>query len=137
MRGRSNCRPTPTPPSPLTNTLSRRCAATKATGAAGPSTGTSRSGATLTACAASASPTRRCGSPATIALAHSSTDLIARSQHFHDVTLIEDVRALYEKIRASLATEQFVLDAHEEYEDSQGNVLDRRTYEDLARQGLL
>jgi formylmethanofuran dehydrogenase subunit A len=27
--------------------------------------------------------------------------------------------------------------AHEEFEDTQGNVLNRRTYEDLARQGLL
>jgi splicing factor 3A subunit 3 len=33
--------------------------------------------------------------------------------------------------------EQFVQEAEEEFEDTEGNVLDRRTYEDLARQGLL
>jgi splicing factor 3A subunit 3 len=62
---------------------------------------------------------------------------VPNTKHFHDITLIEDVLTLYEKIKADLANEQFVLERHEEFEDSQGNVLDRKTYEDLARQGLL
>ena len=62
---------------------------------------------------------------------------VPNTKHFHDITLIEDVLALYEKIKETLTSDQFVVEKHEEYEDSQGNVLDRRTYEDLARQGLL
>ena len=62
---------------------------------------------------------------------------VPNTKHFHDITLIEDALALYAKIKQSLTKEQFVGDAQEEYEDSQGNVLTRRTYEDLARQGLL
>ena len=34
-------------------------------------------------------------------------------------------------------TEAFKPERDEEYEDSDGNVLNRATYEDLARQGLL
>lgn len=33
--------------------------------------------------------------------------------------------------------EQYDAEKEEEFEDSEGNVLDRRTFEDLARQGLL
>jgi len=44
---------------------------------------------------------------------------------------------LYSKIRASIHSEQFTTDADEEFEDTEGNILNRRTYEDLARQGLL
>jgi len=62
---------------------------------------------------------------------------VPNTKHFHDITLIEDVLALYAKIKDSLKAEQFLLDAEEEFEDTEGNVLNRRTYEDLARQGLL
>lgn len=62
---------------------------------------------------------------------------VPNTKHFHDITYIEDVLALYAKIKDSLASEVFVGDIHEEFEDSEGNVLNRRTYEDLARQGLL
>ena len=61
---------------------------------------------------------------------------IPNTKHFHDITIIEDVLALYSKIKDSLQGAQFEREA-EEFEDSAGNVLDRRTYEDLARQGLL
>ena len=36
-----------------------------------------------------------------------------------------------------LTQEQYDAEKEEEFEDSEGNVLDRRTFEDLARQGLL
>ena len=62
---------------------------------------------------------------------------VPNTKHFHDMTSIAAVVALYEKIRDSLQREQYVGDCEEEFEDSQGNVLNRRTYEDLARQGLL
>lgn len=62
---------------------------------------------------------------------------IPNSKHFHDITLIEDALALYVKIKDQISTEQFMAELEEEFEDSEGNVLNRRTFEDLARQGLL
>lgn len=62
---------------------------------------------------------------------------IPNTKHFHDITLIEDAIALYGKIKNSVKSEQFTGDAEEEFEDTEGNILNRRTYEDLARQGLL
>jgi len=62
---------------------------------------------------------------------------IPNTKHFHDITIIEDAKALYDKIKDQLDVEQWNGEIEEEYEDSEGNVLNRRTYEDLARQGLL
>jgi splicing factor 3A subunit 3 len=62
---------------------------------------------------------------------------VPNTKHFHDIILIEDVLTLYAKIKNSLKSGQFVGDIDEEFEDTEGNVLNRRTYEDLARQGLL
>ena len=62
---------------------------------------------------------------------------IPNTKHFHDITVIEDAVNLHEKLKGALQAEQFELDAEEEFEDTEGNVLDKRTYEDLARQGLL
>lgn len=62
---------------------------------------------------------------------------VPNTKHFHDICLIEDALALYAKIKDTMKVEQFVGDTEEEFEDSEGNVLNRRTYEDLARQGLL
>lgn len=62
---------------------------------------------------------------------------VPNTKHFHDITLIEDVLALHNKIKGTLKADQYIVGAEEEFEDSEGNVLNRRTYEDLARQGLL
>jgi splicing factor 3A subunit 3 len=62
---------------------------------------------------------------------------VPNTKHFHDICLIEDALALHAKIKDGMQVEQFVGDTEEEFEDSEGNVLNRRTYEDLARQGLL
>jgi len=59
------------------------------------------------------------------------------TKHFHDIVLIADAQVLYEKIKGSLVQEQFKGEVEEEYEDTHGNILNRKTYEDLARQGLL
>ncbi|CAB1107761.1 unnamed protein product [Ectocarpus sp. CCAP 1310/34] len=48
-----------------------------------------------------------------------------------------DARDLYVKIKDSLDKEQWNPEDNEEYEDGEGNVLNRRTYEGLARQGLM
>lgn len=50
---------------------------------------------------------------------------------------IQDARDLYAKIKDSLDKELWNAEDNEEYEDGEGNVLNRRTYEDLARQGLM
>jgi splicing factor 3A subunit 3 len=62
---------------------------------------------------------------------------IPNTKHFHDITLIEDALTLYSKIKHIVDAENFIHDKHEEYEDTEGNILDRRTYEALARQSLL
>jgi splicing factor 3A subunit 3 len=62
---------------------------------------------------------------------------IPNTKHFHDITRISDVIALYAKISTTTQLESFVGDVEEEFEDTEGNLLNRRTYEDLARQGLL
>jgi len=62
---------------------------------------------------------------------------IPNTKHFHDICLIEDAASLYAKLKTTLKQEQFDAAAAEEYEDSEGHVLNRKTYEDLARQGLL
>lgn len=62
---------------------------------------------------------------------------IPNTKHFHDITLIEDATNLYDKIKDQLKQEQFDANQEEEFEDSEGHVLNRRTFEDLARQGLL
>mmetsp|Transcript_12242 Transcript_12242/g.19681 ORF Transcript_12242/g.19681 Transcript_12242/m.19681 type:complete len:324 (+) Transcript_12242:178-1149(+) len=62
---------------------------------------------------------------------------IPNTKHFHDITTIEDAKALYAKLKAGLDGDAWDGAVEEEYEDSEGNVLNRRTYEDLARQGLL
>lgn len=53
--------------------------------------------------------------------------------HAHPPTLPRTVRDVLKKRSA----QQWEPDAGEQFEDSLGNVLDRRTYEDLSRQGLL
>lgn len=62
---------------------------------------------------------------------------VPNTKHFHDITSIDEVVALYGKMKDQLKHEQYDADYEEEHEDSHGNVLNRRTYEDLARQGLL
>ncbi|KAL5011168.1 hypothetical protein ScPMuIL_013473 [Solemya velum] len=62
---------------------------------------------------------------------------IPNTAHFANVTLIEDALALWGKIKSSKDVERWKPDAEEEYEDSKGNVVNKKTFEDLKRQGLL
>lgn len=59
------------------------------------------------------------------------------TKHFRDVTKVADALALYEKLQGSIDSGRFKGEDEEEYEDSDGNVFNRKTYDDLARQGLL
>ncbi|CAH0559277.1 unnamed protein product [Brassicogethes aeneus] len=62
---------------------------------------------------------------------------IPNTAHFANVTQIEDAIALWEKLKVQKQNERWQPETEEEYEDSQGNVVNRKTYEDLKRQGLL
>lgn len=62
---------------------------------------------------------------------------IPNTKHFHDITLIEDAINLYAKIKDTVDAEQWKAEDQEEFEDSEGHVLNRKTFEDLARQGML
>jgi SF3a60/Prp9 C-terminal/Replication stress response SDE2 C-terminal len=66
---------------------------------------------------------------------------IPNTKHFHGVTKIEDAQELWSILQKKLGTDsqQQMYGGwnDEEYEDSQGNVLSRATYEDMARQNLL
>jgi len=62
---------------------------------------------------------------------------IPNTHHFQDVTRIEDARALYQRLRVELKKNSFDPNADAEMEDSQGNVMSKRAYEDLLREGLL
>lgn len=62
---------------------------------------------------------------------------IPNTAHFANVTQIEDALALWEKLKTMKHEERWQPEHEEEYEDSQGNVVNRKTYQDLKRQGLL
>lgn len=62
---------------------------------------------------------------------------IPNTKHFHGVTKIADAQELWSKLKTVLESNQFDGVEEEEYEDSNGNVIKRVQYEELARQGLL
>jgi len=62
---------------------------------------------------------------------------IPNTKHFHGITLIEDAYTLWAKLKAEQSTLSWNPELDEEFEDKQGNVMNRKTYADLARQGLL
>lgn len=62
---------------------------------------------------------------------------LPNTRHFHEITKIADALALAEKLKAEGRAELSAMDKAEEFEDDEGNVYDKKTYEDLKRQGLL
>merc|ERR1712156_678341 len=62
---------------------------------------------------------------------------IPNTAHFANVTNIEDAMALWEKLKNQKFEDAWKPDHEEEYEDSKGNVVNKKTYDDLKRQGLL
>ena len=55
---------------------------------------------------------------------------------FHGITQIADAQALWQAHQASTTDAAKALD-EEEFEDGDGNVYNKKTYEDLRRQGLI
>nr|CAB3266000.1 splicing factor 3A subunit 3 [Phallusia mammillata] len=62
---------------------------------------------------------------------------IPNTAHFANVTQIEDALALWTKIKQTKNSERWNPEHEEEFEDSAGNVVTKKTFDDLQRQGLL
>lgn len=62
---------------------------------------------------------------------------IPNTAHFTNITKINEAVELWKKICEEKKTERWNSELDEEFEDSKGNVVNRRTFEDLKRQGLL
>lgn len=62
---------------------------------------------------------------------------IPNSVHFREITSINDALILHKKLLLESETTKFNPEKEEEFEDSEGNVLDKRTFIDLQKQGLL
>jgi splicing factor 3A subunit 3 len=62
---------------------------------------------------------------------------IPNTAHFANITKIQDAMDLWRKMCTEKDSLKWDPDMDEQFEDSKGNVLTRRTFEDLQRQGLL
>ncbi|KAE9410051.1 hypothetical protein BT96DRAFT_464377 [Gymnopus androsaceus JB14] len=62
---------------------------------------------------------------------------LPNTKHFHEITKIEDALALAEKLKQEGKHEVFEQETMEELEDDEGNVYNRKTYEDLKKQGII
>ncbi|PIO68508.1 hypothetical protein TELCIR_09702 [Teladorsagia circumcincta] len=62
---------------------------------------------------------------------------IPNTAHFANITQIKDALDLWNKIKGDKERQRWNPDNDEEFEDSAGNVVTRKMYEDLKRQGLL
>ena len=62
---------------------------------------------------------------------------IPNTKHFAHITKIDAAVALFEKLKKEGVGAGWRPDDEEEYEDSEGNVFNKRTYLELQRQGLL
>ncbi|KAJ6598839.1 hypothetical protein DFH09DRAFT_16394 [Mycena vulgaris] len=62
---------------------------------------------------------------------------LPNTKHFHEITRIEDALSLAEKLKQEGRHEIFEQETMEELEDDEGNVYNRKTYEDLKKQGII
>ena len=62
---------------------------------------------------------------------------LPNTKHFLEITKIADAIALAEKLKQEGRQDIVALETMEEIEDDEGNVYNRKTYEDLKRQGLI
>ena len=61
---------------------------------------------------------------------------IPNTAHFVGVTKIKEAQQLWAKLKAEKTAERFNPETEEEFEDNLGNVLNKKTFDDLRRQGL-
>ncbi|CAA9987517.1 splicing factor 3A subunit 3, putative [Plasmodium knowlesi strain H] len=62
---------------------------------------------------------------------------IPNTLHFKEITKIDDALNLYERLKKQTQMHVFKPDQEVECEDSKGNVMNMKAYDDLKRQGLL
>ncbi|EUD68070.1 hypothetical protein C922_01682 [Plasmodium inui San Antonio 1] len=62
---------------------------------------------------------------------------IPNTLHFKEITKIDDALNLYERLKKQTQMNVFKPDQEVECEDSKGNVMNMKAYDDLKRQGLL
>eukprot|EP01059_Diplonema_ambulator_P001415 TRINITY_DN11195_c0_g1_i1.p1 TRINITY_DN11195_c0_g1~~TRINITY_DN11195_c0_g1_i1.p1 ORF type:complete len:458 (+),score=201.88 TRINITY_DN11195_c0_g1_i1:91-1464(+) len=62
---------------------------------------------------------------------------IPNTRHFHHVTQINDAIALWKKIKTDALEKQWNADNEQEFEDSEGHVFNKKTRDDMRRQGLM
>lgn len=62
---------------------------------------------------------------------------IPNTVHFKEITSINDALVLHKKLLMDTETNQFDPEIEEEYEDDDGNILKKKTYNDLRKQGLI
>lgn len=62
---------------------------------------------------------------------------LPNTKHFHEITRIDDALSLAERLKQEGRHEIFEQETMEELEDDEGNVYNRKTYDDLKKQGLI
>ncbi|GER46705.1 splicing factor 3a [Striga asiatica] len=62
---------------------------------------------------------------------------IPNTKNFNEITSIEEAKQLWEKIQEKQGLNKWRPDLEEEYEDQEGNIYNKKTYNDLHRQGLI
>ena len=62
---------------------------------------------------------------------------LANSKYFYGITSIKDAIALSDKLKHQTRVQSFTAETMEEYEDENGNVFSRKTFEDMRKQGLI
>ncbi|KAL5636706.1 hypothetical protein ACGC1H_000615 [Rhizoctonia solani] len=62
---------------------------------------------------------------------------LPNTKHFHEITRIEDALALAERLKQEGRQEIQQNETMEELEDEEGNVYNKKTYDDLKKQGLI
>lgn len=62
---------------------------------------------------------------------------IPNTIHFKEITSINDALALHQKLVMESEQTKFKADVDEEFEDTEGNIMNKKTHFDLKRQGLL
>jgi splicing factor 3A subunit 3 len=62
---------------------------------------------------------------------------IPNSRYFNEIIFIDDAVSLWEKLKTHTDEENEKAKMMEEFEDTQGNIFNKRTYDDLRKQGLL
>lgn len=62
---------------------------------------------------------------------------IPNTIHFQEITKIQDAQALWGKLKVDGQKVSWRPDHEEEHEDIEGHVMNKKTFEDLRKQGLL